>query len=97
MWVDSSACVRALHLLKPCAACPHTHFVTVKVNWLLLEVTMTIVYEDPVWKLKAVPDRVQLGQAEPIKMVVALTLFGVIVGPDQVTRAYWSPLPSTTL
>jgi len=72
------------------------HFVTVNVNWLFLEVTMTIVYEYPDWKLKGVPTRVQLGQVEPIKIVVGTTLFGVIVGPDHDVRAYWFPLASLT-
>jgi hypothetical protein len=57
---------------------------------------MVIVYEKPDWKLNAVPVRIQLGQAEPMNIVVGTTLLGVIVGPDQDVRAYWFPLASLT-
>ena len=47
-------------------------------------------------KVNADPVRVQLGQLDPISIMTGAVLFGSIVGPAQVVRAYWFPEESLT-
>ena len=42
-------------------------------------------------KVNADPIIVQLGQLDPISIIVGAVLFGLIVSPAHVVRAYWLP------
>ncbi len=47
-------------------------------------------------KVNAVPTIVQAGQLEPIRITAGPVLFGFIVGPAHVVKAYWLPEESFT-
>ena len=47
-------------------------------------------------KVNGDPTSVQPGQLDPISIMTGAVLFGSIVGPAQVVRAYWLPEESLT-